>query len=111
MATRQRERRDPWFRFALTDDPLPTARRVKAPVLLLQGDTDQQISPEQADTLARAFREGGNPDVTVVRFPDTDHLLLPDPDGRPRLYDRLPSYHVRPQVLRAMADWLAAHLR
>lgn len=109
-ARRERAERDPWFRAALEYDPLPTARRVRASVLLLHGETDHQISPEQADTLAHAFREGGNDDVTVIRFPDTNHLFLADPDGRPREYDRLPSYDVRPEVLGAIADWLVARL-
>lgn len=33
----------PWMRFYLNDDPLPVGRRVRAPVLILQGRTDQQV--------------------------------------------------------------------
>ena len=110
-ARKERAQQDPWFRAALEYDPLPTARQVDAPVLILQGESDQQISSEQADTLAKAFREGGNNDVTVVKFPDTNHLFLADPDGWPGAYDELPSYDVRPAVLGALADWLAGRLR
>lgn len=110
-ARKERAQQDPWFRAALEYDPLPTARQVDAPVLILQGESDQQISPEQADTLAEAFREGGNADVTVVKFPATNHLFLADPDGWPGAYDELPSYDVRPAVLGALADWLAGRLR
>ena len=110
VAARRRAAKDPWFRAALVYDPLPTARQVHVPVLLLQGLTDQQISPEQADTLAGAFREGGNREVTVVTFPDTNHLFLADPDGRSDHYGLLPSHDVRPAVLGTIADWLVARL-
>jgi len=100
-----------WLRFFLDYDPLPTARRVRVPVLVLQGETDHQVTPEQADTLAAAFREGGDADVTLKEFPDTDHLFLADPSGVPSGYATLPSHSVRPEVLGAIADWLAEHLK
>lgn len=108
---RERGEREPWFRAALEYDPLPTARRVAAPVLILHGETDRQISPEQADTLGHAFRAGGNDDVTVLKFAETNHLFLADPDGRPGRYGELPSHSVRQEVLGAVADWLATRLR
>jgi dienelactone hydrolase len=103
--------RNAWVRYFLDYDPLVTARTVKVPVLILQGATDQQVTPEQADTLAAAFRAGGNPDVTMRKFPATDHLFLADPDGFPTGYPLLPSRMVRPEVLGTMADWLVAHLK
>ena len=107
----QQAREDPWYRAALVYDPLPAIREVRAAVLLLQGDTDTQITPEQADTLAAALREAGNEDVTVARFPVTNHLFLEDGDGRAFRYDRLPSHEVRKDVLGTLADWLADRLR
>lgn len=90
--------------------PLPTARTVAAPVLLLHGDTDVQISPEQLDTLAVAFREGGNLDVTAHLFEDTNHMFLWD-DGSPiDSYQSLPSHQVTTEVLGVLADWLADRL-
>jgi len=81
------------------------------PVLILQGETDQQVTPEQADTLAAAFRAGGDRDVTVRRFRGTDHLFVADSSGDSARYSALPSHAVRPEVLGAIADWLASHLR
>jgi uncharacterized protein len=101
----------PWLKFFIDYDPVATAKRVKQPVLILQGATDRQVTPEQANELAQAFRAGGNRDVTVKFFPSTDHLFLPDPNGNPSGYAKLPSKGVRPEVLGTIADWLAAHLR
>lgn len=103
--------RSAWMRFFLEHDPLGTAREVSVPVLILQGETDHQVSPEQADTLAAAFREGGDEDVTLRKFPDTNHLFLADPNGSPEGYATLPSHSVRPEVLGAIADWLADRLQ
>jgi hypothetical protein len=110
-ATEDLAARSAWMRYFLDYDPLVTARSVKVPVLILQGATDQQVSPEQADTLAAALRAAGNRGVTVRKFPDTDHLFVADPDGSPARYALLSSRSVRPEVLGALADWLAAHLR
>lgn len=99
-----------WLRYFLDYDPLATARQVRVPVLILQGETDQQVTPEQADTLAAAFRAGGDRDVTVRKFPATDHLFLPDSSGDPSRYGELRVRAVRPAVLGALADWLVAHL-
>jgi len=103
--------RNAWMRYFIDYDPLVTARDVKVPVLILQGATDQQVTPEQADTLAAAFRAGGNRDVTMRKFPDTDHLFIADPDGFPTGYPTLPSRVVRPEVLGTLADWLVRHLK
>ena len=100
-----------WLRYFIAYDPLATARKVRVPVLILQGETDQQVTPEQADTLAAAFRAGGDRDVTVRRFRGTDHLFVADSSGDSARYSALPSHAVRPEVLGAIADWLASHLR
>jgi alpha-beta hydrolase superfamily lysophospholipase len=101
----------PWIHFFLDYDPIATAKRVRQPVLIVQGATDRQVTPEQAPALAAAFRAGGNRDVTMRIFPSTDHLFLADPVGNPSGYASLPSKNVRPEVLGAIADWLSARLR
>lgn len=100
----------PWIQFFLDYDPIATAKRVKQPVLILQGATDRQVTPDQAPALAAAFRAGGNRDVTMRIFPSTDHLFLADVTGNPSGYASLPSKNVRPDVLGTIADWLVARL-
>jgi dipeptidyl aminopeptidase/acylaminoacyl peptidase len=100
----------PWMTFFLDYDPLPTARTIKVPVLILQGATDQQVTPDQAPLLADAFKAGGNPDVTLRIFPATNHLFLADPDGSPFKYQTLTPATMRPEVLQAIGDWLTRRL-
>jgi alpha-beta hydrolase superfamily lysophospholipase len=99
-----------WIRFWVDYDPLPTARRVSAPTLILQGETDMQVTPDQADLLASTLRAGGNRRVTVRTFPRMNHLMLDDGSGDPRGYGALPSYRVRRDLLGEIADWLARTL-
>lgn len=100
----------PWLRFWFDYDPLPTARKLRMPVLIVQGATDTQVSPDQAEELATAIRSGGNHDVTVKLIPETNHLLVHDPDGSFTNYSKLKSLDVNPVVLGAIADWLVAHM-
>jgi alpha-beta hydrolase superfamily lysophospholipase len=103
----------PWVRWFLAHDPLPTARRVRAPVLILQGGTDQQVTPAQAEELAAAIRAGGNRDVTARVLPGLNHLFLADADGTADVarYAALPDKDVPAAVTGAVADWLAERLR
>ncbi|MCA2992656.1 alpha/beta fold hydrolase [Gemmatimonas sp.] len=94
-----------WMRYFMTADPLVTARRVTQPVLVLQGDTDMQVTPEQADTLAAAVRGAGNRAVTLRRFPATNHLFLADASGSPTGYAALTDTKVRAEVLGALVEW------
>ena len=99
-----------WINFFMNYDPLVAARRVRTPTLVLQGETDTQVTPDQAGTVAAAMRAGGNRHVTVRTIPRMNHLMLDDPSGDPSGYGTLPSYAVRRDFLGVLADWLASTL-
>jgi dienelactone hydrolase len=100
----------PWMKWFLEHDPSAVARRVRVPVLILQGDADHQVPASEAEKLAAAFRSGGNRRVTVRTFPETNHLFVTDTIGG-FSYEKLPSLAVRKDVLGAIADWLRDVLR
>ena len=99
-----------WLHWFAEYDPLPAARRLRVPVLILQGETDQQVPVSQARTLAAAMRAAGNQRVTLRIFPRMNHLMLDDPSGDPRGYETLPTKTVRRDMLGVLADWLARTL-
>jgi alpha-beta hydrolase superfamily lysophospholipase len=103
----------PYLRQARDYDPLVTARRVRTPVLVLNGALDRQVSAGQADTLGAAFREGGNRDVTVRVFPGLNHLFVVSPSGTGATdeYASLRDVAVTAEVLDLIATWLSARLR
>ena len=92
-------------------DPLPTARRLGMPVLILQGSTDRAVPPEDAARLERAIREGGNRRVERHLFRDVNHHFQRDPVGAREGYDRLPTQDLAPEVLDTLCRWLGTTLR
>ena len=102
---------NPWMAFFMSHNPRTTARQVKQPVLLLHGETDRQVTVEQADSLLSALRSSGNRDVTLRKFSATNHLFLTDSSGLPGGYAQLKDPKVRKDVLGALADWAVRVLR
>jgi uncharacterized protein len=101
----------PWMKWFLDYDPLATARRVRVPVLVLQGALDRQVSAGQADTLAAALRAAGNRDVTEKVYPGLNHLFLrTSGDGSPSEYPGLKDANIPDAVLDDIATWLATRL-
>jgi dienelactone hydrolase len=100
-----------WLKFFVDYDPTTTARQLKTPVLILNGATDQQVTPDQVPLLETAFKAAGNPDVTAKIFPEMNHLFVHDANGFPGGYQTLPSMKVEPEVLGTVADWLAKRLK
>jgi dienelactone hydrolase len=99
-----------WLHWFVDYDPLPTARRVHVPTLILQGETDRQVPASEATKLAAAMRGAGNRRVTARTFPRLNHLLLDDASGDVRGYGTLTDLRVRRDVLGALADWIAQTL-
>jgi hypothetical protein len=100
-----------WMQYFLSYDPLPTIRRVRQPVLILQGATDRQVTADQAPKIERALREAGNRRVATHVFSDRNHLFLRDSIGAPSGYSRLPSGRIDGEVMGTLADWLVATLQ
>jgi hypothetical protein len=91
-------------------DPIPAAKRISTPVLILHGSSDRQVPPKHAERLAKALRQGGNADVTTCLVPHVDHLFLQDKSGNPAEYVKLSSRRIPGGVLDELADWTASRL-
>jgi hypothetical protein len=101
----------PWTKEFWTHDPLATIRKVRQPVLILQGALDRQITAEQAGMLEQAARGAGNKDVTVRLFPNLNHLFLPAKTGAFSEYSTLETNVVGDGVLKTLGDWLEIKLK
>jgi pimeloyl-ACP methyl ester carboxylesterase len=95
----RRESTEAWFPFFLDYDPLIAIRRVRAPILILHGDADVMVTPEQALELAQAAREAGNSAVTVRLLPGHPHSL-----GEPAAFSWPPALSAR--VSAELTAWL-----
>ncbi len=96
----------PWLRHFLGFDPAPTLREVKAPVLVLAGELDLQVEPEQnLGPIEAALRR--NRHVKVVRFPGLNHLFQPATTGALSEYSEIETT-LDPAVLEVITRWVRA---
>jgi len=102
----------PWIRSFFYYMPLPTAKKVSCPVLILHGDKDANVPVADAHFLANAMRISGNTDVTVKIFPNHNHLFLEDPVGNISGYkDLLRHTNKLPNdVLNTIVEWFQKRL-
>jgi dienelactone hydrolase len=99
--------RFPWTKAFMLYDPIPTIRKVRQPILILQGALDQQVTADQAELLAKAARGAGNMDVTVRVFPNLNHLFLPAiKTGDESEYPLIEVQTLSDDVVKTIGDWL-----
>jgi uncharacterized protein len=92
----------------LSLDPAAILTALKQPVLILQGDTDVQISVEDAKRLAAA-----RPDATLVILNGVNHVLKVAPLDRTAnmaTYNN-PDLPLAPGIVDTIAEWIKVHGR
>ncbi|HEX8355336.1 MAG TPA: alpha/beta fold hydrolase [Pyrinomonadaceae bacterium] len=92
-----------WFREHAEHDPLSTARRVRVPALVANGERDALVMPHHALALAGAMGEAGNKHVTLRIFRDLTHLFTPASGGER-------AGEVSEEFLRALQEWASGAL-
>lgn len=60
--------------------PADQFRYLQRPTLVIQGNRDLNVSPNDCYQVARAIREAGNPAVTLISVPRADHSMHLTPD-------------------------------
>lgn len=83
------------LRLDLTSDLLAT----KAPILLVQGDSDTSAAAEEARTVRDDFHKAGHSNLTYWEFPGYDH----------QMHDQSGVSHLD-TVMRKISDWLRTQL-
>lgn len=94
----------PWFRSFVTTDPAEDWRKVRCPVLALNGELDLQV-PAKAnlDAIAKALKK--NPKATTVVRPGLNHLFQHAKTGMVSEYVESEETF-DPATLDLMTDWL-----
>ena len=107
----RRQADTPLFRSFLAFDPTAAVRRVRQPLLLIQGAADRLVPPYHAQRLERVARLRGRRESTVelVTLEGVDHLLLPaagagDDDAPPA------NREITPRVAEVLIDWIERNL-
>lgn len=99
----------PYFRFHLSHDQPATMRKVKCPVLVVNGDKDLLILDKVNTTPMREALKG-HPDATVKVLPGVNHMLQPAVTGSPAEYDQT-EITMAPAALDLITDWIRSRTR
>ncbi|HNX66866.1 MAG TPA: alpha/beta fold hydrolase [Bacteroidales bacterium] len=100
-----------WFRYFLTTEPSQFWRKVKCPVLALNGEKDMQVYyRDNLDGIAAALKQGGNRKVTVISLPGHNHLFQHCKTGLGTEYATIEETF-SPVALEKMSDWITETTR
>ena len=98
----------PWMNYLLTYDPAATLRRVRVPVLAINGELDLQVSPSQnLPAIKAALEAGGNRDVTTLELPKLNHLFQTAITGNTTEYGTIEET-ISLVALTVVTDWIVA---
>lgn len=90
-------------------DPAESLRKVKVPVLALNGSRDLQVPPSQnLPAIAAALRAAGNTDFETIELPGLNHLFQTCQKCTVGEYGTLEETF-SPKALDVMGEWLARH--
>jgi len=106
VGTALRQLSSPWLRYFIDYDPAPVLRKVKCPVLAINGEKDLQVSPQQnLPAIRKALEEAGNKHFEVVELPGLNHLFQAAKTGSPNEYGQIEET-ISPLALEKIAGWV-----
>jgi len=98
----------PWMRHFLSYDPASTLKRVRVPVLAINGSLDLQVPAKQnLPAIEAALKAGGNSNMKVIELPGLNHLFQKATTGAPAEYGSIEET-INSQALAAIGDWIVA---
>ncbi|HNS20619.1 MAG TPA: alpha/beta fold hydrolase [Sedimentisphaerales bacterium] len=97
----------PWLRFFILHDPATVLRKVKCPVLAINGQLDTQVlAKENLPAIEQALREGGNTRIVIKELPGLNHLFQTAKTGAGDEYAQIEET-MSPLALETIAGWMA----
>jgi alpha-beta hydrolase superfamily lysophospholipase len=95
-----------WYREHFEHDPLETIKKVKCPVLIVQGEKDFQVPFSNAIALRDELEKSKNTNVRLLLFPNIDHLLKFEPDQSSQVsYISNIGRKIEPLILKSISSW------
>lgn len=96
----------PWYRYFLTYDPGIALRKVRCPVLAINGEKDLQVSPTlNLPVIRKALEDGGNKNFEVDELPGLNHLFQTANTGSVNEYASIDET-ISPVALDKIASWI-----
>jgi pimeloyl-ACP methyl ester carboxylesterase len=96
----------PWYRYFLITNPADYWKKVKCPVLALNGERDLQVAADiNLPAIDKALKSGGNQSVKIMKLPELNHHFQHCKTGLPSEYGEIEETF-SPEVLKIMSDWI-----
>lgn len=96
----------PWYRYFVRFKPEEYLKKVKCPVLVLNGENDLQVPPKSNMLgIKNALDKGGNKKVTLKEYPKLNHLFQESVTGSTEEYGSI-EQTFSPTVLTDIKDWI-----
>ncbi|MDO6601666.1 alpha/beta hydrolase family protein [Arenibacter palladensis] len=96
----------PWMANFLRHDPATVLGKVDCAVLAINGEKDLQVPPkENLTAIDIVLKKQGNKKVTVMEFPNLNHLFQECETGSPNEYGTIEETF-SPVVLTEMTNWI-----
>lgn len=106
IATQVNQVVNPWMQHFITYNPALALEKVKCPVLAVNGEKDLQVPPkENLSAIKIALEKGKNEDVTIIEFPNLNHLFQECKTGSPQEYSTI-EQTFSPAALKEITDWI-----
>ena len=97
-----------WYRYFIMTDPATFWKKVKCPVLALDGEKDLQVSAkENLPAIEKALKSSGNKSVKTIILPGLNHLFQHCKTGLPSEYSSIEETF-SPEALKIITDWILA---
>lgn len=95
-----------WLRYFIMTDPALYWKRVKCPVLAINGEKDLQVAADiNLTAIEKALKKGGNKAVTIKKIPGLNHLFQASKTGAPSEYGEIEETFSA-EALRIIKDWI-----
>lgn len=96
----------PWFRYFLITDPADFWKKVKCPVLVLNGEKDLQVASDvNLPAIEKALKSGGNSNIKTIELPELNHLFQHCTTGLPNEYNLIEETF-SPEALEIISSWI-----
>jgi hypothetical protein len=100
----------PWMINFIRYDPAPVIKKVKCPVMALNGSKDLQVPPENLEGIRQALNKGGNKKFLVREYPGLNHLFQECTTGLHTEYKEI-EQTISPEVLSDISNWILGKYR
>ena len=101
----------PWMQYFMKYNPEPTLKKVKCPVLAVNGEKDLQVPPkENLTAIKNALEKGGDKNVTTIEFPNMNHLFQQCATGSPNEYATI-EQTFSPTALKEITNWIKEQIK